>query len=92
MATFSQKTIDAVWEKGQFVRGKDTDKYRKDQCGALIYKASYGLQTEMGWQIDHIKPVSRGGTDHLNNLQPLHWENNQGKGDNWPTWSCTRKS
>jgi hypothetical protein len=22
------------------------------------------------------------------NLQPLYWENNRHKSDNWPTWSC----
>jgi hypothetical protein len=24
----------------------------------------------------------------LNNLQPLQWENNRHKGDNYPNWSC----
>ena len=31
---------------------------------------------EYGWKIEHIKPVSKGGTDDINNLKPLHWKNN----------------
>jgi CRISPR-associated protein Cmr1 len=36
--------------------------------------------------------VSKGGPDDLWNLQPLQWENNRGKSDNWPNWSCTRRA
>ena len=34
----------------------------------------YGdTSSDYGWEIDHIKPVARGGTDNLNNLQALYW-------------------
>ena len=39
-----------------------------------------------GWEVDHIKPVARGGTDSMENLQPLQWENNRKKGDNYPAF------
>jgi hypothetical protein len=36
--------------------------------GNEMYKPSYGKSSEMGWNVDHSKPQSKGGTDHLNNL------------------------
>ena len=42
----------------------------------------YGDRTsEYGWEIDHIIPKSKGGTDDICNLQPLHWDNNVAKGE-----------
>ena len=43
-----------------------------------------------GQEIDHKKPVAKSGNDDSNNLQPLQWENNRHKGDNWPNWNCKK--
>lgn len=90
--SFSAEVIDAVWRKGQSVAGYDPNDYRKDACGMWMKKSSYGTEGEYGWEIDHIRPVAKGGTDDLSNLQPLHWQNNRGKSDNYPNWSCTVKA
>ena len=29
-----------------------------------------------GWEIDHIKPDSKGGEDIISNARPLQWYNN----------------
>ena len=46
-----------------------------------MYKNSYGKNTAMGWDIDHIKPTSKGGKDTINNLQALNSSINRQKGD-----------
>ena len=43
--------------------------------------------SKYGWEIDHIYPTALGGTDDLDNLQPLYWEYNRQKGDTYP-WYC----
>ena len=71
---------DSVWDKGDKVRGKNPDLYRRDELGNIIYYPSYGKDSEMGWQIDHIKPKAKGGGDNLGNLRPLQSDANRQKG------------
>lgn len=89
-ASFSDATIEAVWLKATPIPGRPG--YAKDQCGATIYRHSYGAITDLGWEVDHRDPVSNGGQDDLDNLQPLQWQNNRCKGDQYPSWSCTVRS
>lgn len=84
--SFDEATIKAVWQKGKPEPGYTG--FRKDMCGASMQRTDYGKQERWGWEIDHIKPVSNGGTDDLSNLRPLQWENNRHKGDNYPGKFC----
>ena len=82
--------IEAVWIKtiGQTQEGKDS-------AGAIISFSQYGnTSTELnkGWEIDHIKPRSHGGSDSINNLRALHWENNRSKGDDYPRYTTVVSS
>jgi 5-methylcytosine-specific restriction endonuclease McrA len=76
--------VNQVWEKGQPIRGKDPDLYRRDAFGNELYKPSYGKQGPKSWEVDHIKPVSKDGSDNLRNLQPLQTDWNKEKGDKYP--------
>jgi 5-methylcytosine-specific restriction endonuclease McrA len=81
---FNEEQIQSVWEKGKKIAGKDPNLYREDAVGNIIYRRSYGKISEMGWEVDHKKPVDKGGTDNLRNLQPLQTEENREKGKQYP--------
>ena len=79
----SQSKIDQVWDKATPIRGKNPEAWRKDPEGNVIRYGSYGTQGEYGWEIDHKKPRSKGGTDNIRNLQPLQWEENRAKSNKY---------
>ncbi len=79
---FSDEDIQKVWEKGSVVPNYDANVWRKDQCGAWIFRSEHGNRSSVfGWEVDHITPQSNNGTDNLSNLRPLQWENNVRKQD-----------
>ena len=78
--SFSEETIQKVWEKGTVVPNNDPGVWRKDACEAWMKRSEHGNRnSKHGWEIDHIKPESEGGGDELSNLRPLQWENNASK-------------
>lgn len=83
---FPRAIVEAVWAMAKPVVHYD-DEVRRDAYGKLMARSEYGQESYFGWEIDHVRPVSLGGVDDLDNLQPLHWENNRAKGDDWPQWS-----
>lgn len=90
---FDENTVQAVWNKGIIIPGRDPNYCRKDVCGALMLRSHYGNTSfSTGWEIDHIIPKSKGGPDSLSNLQPLQWENNRHKGDSYPNYTCKIKA
>lgn len=88
---FDASMVEAVWQKAYLILGVDPTVTRKDTCGAPIARNQYGVIVPggMGWEIDHVLPVSRGGSDALANLQPMQWQNNRAKSDSLlRQWDC----
>ncbi len=81
---FDREVVRKVWDKGKRIPGKNPNLHRQDAAGNPIYKPAYGKDSGMGWQIDHKKPVDKGGTDNPRNLQPLQTDENREKGDRYP--------
>ncbi|HJQ09379.1 MAG TPA: HNH endonuclease signature motif containing protein [Candidatus Saccharimonadales bacterium] len=72
----------AVWLNATPIPGRDSRLWRQDLCGAAMYWHDYAnTRSKYGWEVDHITPIVVGGTDSLDNLQALQWENNRRKGD-----------
>lgn len=69
-------TIQAVWDKGTKIPGQDGALWRRDAYGKIIKRSEFrNRDSGHGWEIDHVVPVSSGGSDVLSNLRPLYWEN-----------------
>lgn len=81
MADWTEEEKKKIWEKAEGVDTENAKKgFKKDQCGAWILWSAYGNRnSKYGWEIDHIKPDSKGGEDVVSNARPLHWRNNVGR-------------
>ena len=77
----SDEFIKAAWQKARCVEGYDALYIRIDRFGTFIARSEYGTCSQCGWQLDHIRPKSHGGSDDLYNREPLHWRNNLAKSD-----------
>jgi 5-methylcytosine-specific restriction endonuclease McrA len=93
MANWTQTEIGEIWEKAEYIDEKnEPNGFRKDQCGAWIKWSDYGNRnSKYGWEIDHIKPASKGGEDIVSNARPLHWKNNASRQDGRLTKVVTSK-
>lgn len=83
--------IQDVWERASVIPGQDPAMYRRDTCGAVIRRDMFNSNQHprsQGWEIDHIRPLTKGGSNSAGNLQALQWENNRHKDTNELAWVC----
>ncbi len=89
----SDKYIYQVWLKAIVVDNVNPNDFRKDYAGAWIRYSDYGNRnSQYGWEIDHLRPLSQNGTDDMSNYFPLQWQNNARKGDDYPRWATAVSS
>ena len=80
--SYTHQELSLVWNMAMIVPGTDPNVRRKDVCGAWIDWIAFGdRNSNFGWEVDHKIPLSKGGAHHINNVQPLHWQNNAKKSD-----------
>jgi hypothetical protein len=90
MSNWTEEIIEKVWKKGEIVKSFTKEKYRKDIAGAWMVRSEYGNQDSIyGWQIDHKIPSAKKGSHSICNLQPMQWNNNQTKDDNFPSFETS---
>jgi len=88
MGNYTDEKLQKIWEKGIEVKNYDKDLYRKDVCGAWMKRDEYGrIESNYGWEVDHKKPESLGGSYELENLRPMQWANNRNKEDDYPVYT-----
>ena len=58
----------------------------QDFAGREIHKDEYGTGSKYSWDIDHIRPLAKNGSDSVDNMQIVHQETNDEKGDLFPTF------
>ncbi|MDD4994115.1 MAG: HNH endonuclease signature motif containing protein [Paludibacter sp.] len=86
--SWSETMKKLVWNKGRIIPNYSSEVWRWDKCGKVMKYSEHGNRSsDHGWEIDHINPVANGGSDDLNNLQPLNWANNLDKSDKL-YWTC----
>lgn len=99
--SFSEEKKIAVWKKASEVEGFDMNKYRKDPCGAWMIFDEYGNKNSIyGWEINHIYPqflleeknIDPAKIDDIANLRAMQWENDESKGDDYPTYQSAISS
>lgn len=86
---YTQQIIDAAWNRATIVANANPDVLRKDACGAWIRRDMYLVRSsEYGWEIDHIFPLSKGGTTRKENVRALQWQNADSKGEDYPYYTA----
>lgn len=71
-----QKKI-AAWTRCRPFGNYPLHEWRLDDFDNPIRRADHGVQSEYGWEVDHVIAVALGGADSLNNVRALHWRKNR---------------
>lgn len=91
--TWTPEQIEEVWNKGEIIENYNSQLYRKDYAGALMFKNNFINNVKidddpknLNWTIIYQCPLSHGGTANISNLQPMNNINAITKGNNYPRW------
>ena len=64
-----------------------------DYAGRLMCKSACGDPNSIYHPtLDHIRPLSKGGSDVLGNIEVCHRDTNEEKGDKFPHWKANGRT
>jgi hypothetical protein len=70
---FDEDFIQTIWEKGRAMLDQDATHWRRDECGAWMFRGHYGVtDTEFGWKIEKVKPDL---SETADSFRPFHYRN-----------------
>ena len=71
---YDREVVERVWSRAELVPGNDGELWRKDECGAWIYRLDYGRRrSPFGWEVFEAS-LGRAGAGVVA-LRPLQWQN-----------------
>lgn len=63
-----------------------------DYAGRIMKRSACGNpNSKYHPTLDHIRPLSAGGTDYLGNIEICHRDTNEEKADSFPHWTANGK-
>lgn len=70
---YDEDLVARVWDKARATADQDPRLWRKDECGAWLYREHYGsTESEYGWWIADVSLGREGGIEQL---RPFHQGN-----------------
>ena len=64
----------------------------RDYAGRIVVRSAYNTRNSgYGWNVDHVRPISDGGTNMACNKIACHILTNEQKGDLFPHWTANNK-
>ncbi|KAL7234529.1 hypothetical protein ACSBR1_018025 [Camellia fascicularis] len=79
--SFPYSVKQQCWDKADKVKGRDPDRWRRDNLGNILFRKLVGCPGCLCHDYDHIVPYSKGGKSTLENCQVLQATVNQSKGN-----------
>ncbi|KAI9173418.1 hypothetical protein LWI28_001099 [Acer negundo] len=79
--SFPYSVKQQCWEKAEKVKGRDSDRWRRDALGNIVFRKLVGCPGCLCHDYDHILPYSKGGKSTLDNCQVLQATVNRSKGN-----------
>lgn len=58
--------------------------YSYDFTGRKIKRSDYLIENQVGWVITYVRPLEKGGPDHINNIIIMHHNSLHEKGEDYP--------